>query len=66
MDRKLVCDILMLRRESGLEPYVSCLFCYLQAAAEKRTTCDTFVEVNDLITCDMDAMKAYFKMAAGQ
>ena len=37
-----------------------------QAAAEKKTSCEAFVEVNNMVTCELDATTAFIKVAAGQ
>ena len=57
---------MMLRRCQNCKRFTSLISFSLQAAAEKKTSCEAFVEVNNMVTCDMDAMAAYIKVAAGQ
>ena len=55
--------------ETPVMSAVACLNCtslHLQAAAEKKTSCEAFVEINNMITCELDAMTAFIKVAAGQ
>ncbi|KAI0213511.1 UDP-glucose:glycoprotein glucosyltransferase 2 [Lamellibrachia satsuma] len=56
----------LLKFALSLRYYSPAIAMYAQAAAEKKTSCEAFVEVNNMVTCDMDAMAAYIKVAAGQ
>ncbi|KAK2167514.1 hypothetical protein NP493_1257g00005 [Ridgeia piscesae] len=56
----------LLKFALSLRYYSPAIAMYAQAAAEKKTSCEAFVEVNNMITCELDATTAFIKVAAGQ